>query len=102
MPRRARAIWLHGASADDLTISAIVGRAINALSARAAARSLLAQFRGSHRGNVAAALIAELDGDCERALQAVQLSDWWHLPCGHQVTDWDGEKCGWGCGDEPA
>jgi len=38
--RSARAIWLHGASADDPTISAMVARAVNATTAIQAARAM--------------------------------------------------------------
>jgi hypothetical protein len=96
--RSARAIWLHGAGADDPTISAIVGRAVNATTALQAARSMRGRHRGTLRGDVAAQLIAELEKDHESAMKALQLSPWWAMGCGHSITDYDGESCGWGCG----
>jgi len=97
--RSARAIWLHGAGADDPTISAIVGRAVNATMALQAARAMRARHRGTLRGDVAAQLVAELEKDAECSIKALQLSAWWKLGCGHDVTDYDGSGCGWGCGE---
>ena len=96
--RSARAIWMHGASTDDPTISAMVARAVNVTQAIQSARSMRARHRGTLRGDVAAQLIAELEKDHESAIKALQLSPWWAMGCGHAITDYDGDGCGWGCG----
>lgn len=98
--RSARAIWLHGASLESETVSAIVARAVNVTVAHQAAQSMLCRERGNLRGDVARQVLRELAKDAECALTALRLSRWWQQDCGHPVTDYDGTECGWGCNEQ--
>lgn len=93
--RSARAIWMIDASAEAGMIGATVARAVNLTIACSAACAMGNRERGNMRGAVGRAAFAELHEQKQRAIVALQLSEWWHQPCGHPITDWDGSACGW-------